>query len=227
MSLYDRNYINDSVAYEEQRQSDLSSFIKQTYQLVTASLIAGAAGGFVGMNYFTEFSWGLVILEFALLFGLFFVAKRNATLALIVLFAFTFVTGLTLGPILNRYVSAGLGHVVTQAFGLTAIIFGVLSVIAMKSKYDFSSWGKFLFISLIVVVVCSLINVFLLHNPILHALIAGVSAVLFSAYILYDTQQIIRGGYDSPIMAAVSLYLDILNLFISLLQILGIFGRDE
>lgn len=227
MSLYDRNYVDNSVSYEEALQSDLSVFIKQTYQLVAASLIAGTAGGFIGMSYFKTFSWALVILEFVLLFGLFFTAKRNSTLALVVLFAFTFVTGLTLGPTLSFYVGAGLGNVVTQAFGLTAIIFGVLSVVAMKSNYNFASWGKFLFISLIVVVIGSIINVFFLHNPMIQAIIAGISAILFSAYILYDTQQIIKGGYDSPIMAAVSLYLDILNLFISLLHILGIFSRDD
>ena len=82
-----------------------------------------------------------------------------------------------------------------------------------------------LFITLIVIVVAGLLNLFF-QSAILATIISAVGAILFSAYILYDTQMILRGGYDSPVLAAVSLYLDILNLFISLLNLLGIFNRD-
>lgn len=229
MSLYDRNLTSETREFEQEIEqtssSAISSFVKQTYKLLTASLIAATAGAYIGVDYVKTFSWMLLIVEFALLFGLYF-TKRNPSLSLVLLFAFTFVTGLTLGPVLNTYIGAGMGNVITQAFLMTATAFGGLTIFAFNTKKDFSTWGKFLFIALIVIVVASLINIFT-HSPMLQIVIAGVGAILFSAFILYDTQMIIRGGYDSPILAAVALYLDILNLFISLLQILGIFNNRD
>lgn len=235
MSLYDRkiNSVVDSRAdehfgdraIEQEFAGSRIAFIKQTYQLLTASLIAATGGAFLGITYIKEASWTLLILEFAMLFGLFF-AKNKPNLALILLFGFTFVSGLTLGPVLNMYIGAGMGNVITQAFLMTSVAFAGLTLFAFNTKRDFSTMGKMLFITLIVVVVASLANLFF-HSPILQLAIAGVGAILFSAFILYDTQNIIRGAYDSPVLAAVALYLDILNLFISLLQILGVFNSRD
>jgi len=107
------------------------------------------------------------------------------------------------------------------------VAFGGLSIFAMNTKSDFTSMGKFLFITLLIVVVASLLNVFWLHNPWMQVGIAAVSAILFSAFILYDTQNIIRGNYGHPVDGALALYLDFINLFTSLLQLLGIFGDDD
>lgn len=96
----------------------------------------------------------------------------------------------------------------------------------LRLKNDLANMGKMLFIALIVVVVCSLINLFL-GSPMFQVVIAGASAILFSLYIAYDTQNIVKGMYDSPIDAAVSLYLDFLNVFISILQIIGIFSDRD
>ncbi len=143
------------------------------------------------------------------------------------LFGFTFVTGLTLTPILSRILGMpGGASIVAQAFLLTTAIFGIMSIFALRTTKDLANMGKMLFIALIVVVIGSLINLFL-GSPILQVIIAGVGAILFSLFIAYDTQNILRGLYDSPVMAAVSLYLDFLNLFVSLLQILGIFNSRE
>ena len=225
MSLYDRNVSAREFESEVSRESASVGFVKQTYKLLTASLVAATAGGYIGVDYVKSFSFALLIVEFALLFGLYF-AKKNAGLSLVLLFAFTFVTGLTLGPVLNTYIGAGMGNVITNAFLMTAVAFGGLSTFAFNTKRDFSTWGKFLFIVLIVLVVASLINIFT-HRPMLHWAISGVGAILFSAFILYDTQMIIRGEYDSPVLAAVALYLDILNLFVSLLHILGVFNNRD
>lgn len=242
MSLYDRNRtpstnFSSSSSYEgsfEQSAnlgatSARATFVKQTYQLLAASLLAATAGAYIGTNSASLLMgggyWIAVIAEFACLFGLMF-AKKNAKLALILLFAFTFVSGLTLGPTLARYIGAGMGSVITQAFLMTTVAFGGLSLFAMNTKRDFSAMGKFLFIALIVMLVAVLINLFV-GSSMLSLAISGVGAILFSAYILYDTQNIIRGAYDSPVLAAVSLYLDILNLFISLLQILGALNNNR
>lgn len=231
MSLYNRNYAN-SQEYVSQSyaQTDLSLFIKQTYQLFAASLLAASVGAYVGIGIVALFTMpvfiGLVIAEFALLFGL-MAAKKKAGLNLVLLFAFTFVSGLTLTPLLARFLSMpGGANIVAQAFTLTTVAFGGLSLFAMNTKKDFTTMGKMLFIALIVIVVASLINLFF-HSPILQLAIASIGAVLFSAYILYDTQNIIQGNYETPIEGAVALYLDFVNLFTSLLQILGIFNKDE
>ena len=233
MSLYDRNYASSSEheVAGEYSQSALSTFIKQTYQLFAASLLAASVGAYVGLysslgatvagNY-----WLFVILELGLLVGLMF-AKRKAGLNLILLFAFTFVSGLTLTPILGRtFAMPGGAAIVAQAFTLTTVAFGGLSVFAMNTKRDFTTWGKMLFITLIVLLVAMLLNLFF-KSPIFQVALSCVSAVLFSAYILYDTQNIIRGNYETPIEGAVDLYLDFLNLFVTLLRILGFFNSDD
>lgn len=221
-------------AFEQSAQREATSaratFVKQTYQLLAASLLAATAGAYIGTNSASLLSggayWIAVIAEFACLFGLMY-ARKNAKLALILLFAFTFISGLVLGPTLARYIGAGMGNVITQAFLMTTVAFGGLSVFAMNTKRDFSAMGKFLFIALIVFIVASLINIFVVGSSMLSLALSGAGALIFSAYILYDTQNIIRGAYDSPVLAAVSLYLDILNLFISLLHILGALNNNK
>jgi len=97
---------------------------------------------------------------------------------------------------------------------------------AMTTKKDFSSMGKILFIAVIILIVGSISNIFI-GSPILQLGIAMVGALVFSAFILYDTQQIIKGGFSTPIEAAIALYLDFLNLFVSLLQILAAFSSNK
>lgn len=234
MGLYDRNYIQQN-AHEEVRehagmnQSTLGLFIKQTYQLFAASLLAASAGAYIGVGMAKTVSswyWGFVILEFIFLFGL-YAAKRKPGINIMLLFGFTFLTGLTLAPLLSSILGiAGGANIVANAFILTTVAFGGLSVFAMNTKRDFSGMGKILFVTLIVIVVASLMNIFF-HSPILQLAIASISSILFSAFILYDTQNIIKGAYETPIEGAIALYLDFLNLFVSLLQILGIFGSKE
>ena len=247
MALYDREYIkNKTIKSATERQSttaksNLAVFIKKTYQLFASSLLAASAGAYVGTAYLANslvkvtaegrmgvagWFWGLVILEFVLLFGL-MAAKRKEGLNLVLLFAFTFVTGLTLAPTLSAFLAMpGGANIITEAFVLTTVAFGGLSIFAMNTTRDFSAMGKMLFITLIVVIVASLINIFT-QSPLFQLVIASVSAILFSAFILYDTQNIIRGNVETPVEAAVMLYLDFLNLFLSLLQILGIFNSRD
>ncbi|WP_170019642.1 Bax inhibitor-1/YccA family protein [Campylobacter sp. RM16190] len=233
MSLYNRNYANshEQELAREYSQSSLSTFIKQTYQLFAASLLAASVGAYVGLGIAHMFIGnlplfiGLVVVELGLLFGL-MAAKRKAGLNLVLLFAFTFVSGLTLTPLLASVLAMpGGASIVAQAFTLTTVAFGALSVFAMNTKRDFTAMGKMLFITLIVVIVAAIMNLFF-KSPIFQLAISSVSAILFSAYILYDTQNIIRGNYETPIEGAVALYLDFVNLFTSLLKILGILNRE-
>ncbi|MGL2806066.1 Bax inhibitor-1/YccA family protein [Helicobacter pylori] len=230
MALYDRAnshnaYAEDSLLHE----SELVSFVKTTYKFFAGSLLLATIGALLGLMNFqavVQYKWVFFIAEIAAFFGLMF-SKSKSGLNLFMLFAFTSLSGVTLVPLLGMVIAkAGLGAI-WQALGMTTIVFGLMSVYALKTKNDLANMGKMLFIALIVVVVCSLINLFL-GSPMFQVVIAGASAILFSLYIAYDTQNIVKGMYDSPIDAAVSLYLDFLNVFISILQIIGIFSdRDK
>ena len=225
MGLYDRQCISNDF---EISQTNISTFIKQTYQLFAGSLLGGAVGAYLGMGFIPANGfgfWGVVLLEFALLFGV-YALKNKPGINVAMLFAFTFVSGLTISPLINLYVGRGMGDIVGEAFLLTSIAFGGLSIFAMNTKRDYTTMGKMLMITLIIVVVAGLLNIFF-HSPLLQLAIAVISSVLFSFFILYDTQNIIQGNYATPIEAAIALYLDFFNLFVSLLQILGLFGDEE
>lgn len=240
--MYNRDYLSNSNSGSYQNKATyageqtgfsskahLISFLKATYQLFAGSLLAATAGAYIGLDMVSTISswyWGLVILEFALLFGL-YVVKNKPGINLAVLFGFTFVSGLTITPLLSSvFMLPGGAAIVAQAFLMTSVAFGGISMFALSTKKDYTSMGKMLFITLIVIVVASLANIFF-ASPLLQLAIAGVGAILFSAFILYDTQQIVKGNFGSPIEAAITLYLDFFNLFISLLQILASFAGSS
>ncbi len=236
MGLYNREYIDKSksdiakpISQEREEVLDQATFIKKTYQLFAASLMAAAVGAYIGMDMaasIVKWYWGLVILEFAFLFGI-YLTKSKPGLNLVMLFAFTFMTGITLTPLLSSILALPAGaSIVTNAFLLTGVAFGGISLFAINTKRDFTYMGKFLFIALIILIVGGVINIFL-GSSLLQVAIAGVGALLFSAFILFDTQNIIKGNFSSPVEAAIALYLDALNLFISLLEILGILNNEE
>jgi modulator of FtsH protease len=234
MGLYDRDYANnqsnDTYSHSSTgARSDVQEYVKHTYQLFAASLLAGTIGSYVGIGMaptIASWKWAILILEIALLIGLHFV-KHKPGINLMVLFTFTFVSGLSIGPLLSATLGmAGGANIVAGAFLSTTMMFGGLSLVAIYSGIDFTRMGKVLFICLILLVISSIINMFIMSS-LMHVIIASFSAVLFSAFILYDTQNIINGDYETPIDGAIALYLDFFNLFVSLLQIFGIMNKDD
>lgn len=229
MALYNRNYSNTAeTAYVQEGAS--VGFMKQTYQLLAASMIAAAVGAYLTMPYahiVMQYKWFIFGFELFMLFIGLGMTRNKPGLNLAALFVFTFATGVSLVPLLASLIGAGNGAVIGNAFLMTSVLFGALSLFAINSKTDYSSWGKPLFITLIVVIIGSLINYFLLQSPIMHIIITAGILLLFSFFTIYDTQNIANGAYDSPVDAAVSLYLDFLNIFTALLQLLGIFGNDD
>jgi modulator of FtsH protease len=204
--------------------------MKQTYQLLAASMIAAAAGAYLTMPYahvVMQYKWFIFGFELFMLFIGLGMTRNKPGLNLAALFVFTFATGVSLVPLLASLIGAGNGAVIGNAFLMTSVLFGALSLFAINSKKDYASWGKPLFITLIIVIVGSLVNYFLLQSPIMHIVITAAILLLFSLFTIYDTQNIANGAYDSPVDAAVSLYLDFLNIFTALLQLLGIFGNDD
>jgi modulator of FtsH protease len=228
MALYDRDYTSAEAGYIQEGAS--VSFMKQTYQLLAASMIAAAAGAYVTMPYaetVMQYKWFIFGAELLVLFFGLSMTRGKQGLNLAMLFIFTFLTGVSLVPLLASLIGAGNGAVIGNAFLMTSVLFGALSLFAINSKTDYSSWGKPLFITLIVVIIASLVNVFVLQSPMMHVIITAGILLLFSFFTIYDTQNIANGAYDSPVDAAVSLYLDFLNMFTALLQLLGIFGGDD
>lgn len=229
MALYDRNYSNTvETGYVQEGAS--VSFMKQTYQLLAASMVAAAVGAYLTMPYVAtvmQFKWFIFGAELLVLFFGLSMSRGKPGLNLAMLFLFTFLTGVSLVPLLASFIANGNGAVIGNAFLMTAVLFGALSLFAINSKNDYASWGKPLFITLIVIIVASLVNYFLLQSPMMHIIITAGILLLFSLFTIYDTQNIANGAYESPVDAAVSLYLDFLNMFTALLQLLGIFGSDD
>ena len=231
--MYNRDYLsNESSQYtQESSRAELMSFLKATYQLFAGSLLAATAGAYIGLEIVAYLAgplkWVLFAVELALIFFVIPRTKHIPGVNLAVLFGFTFISGLTIAPLLAAiFAMPGGASIVGQAFLMTSVAFGGISMFAMTTKRDYSNMGKFLFIALIIMFVAGISNIFI-QSSLFQLAIASAGALLFSAFILYDTQQIIRGGYDSPIEAALSLYLDFFNLFISLLQILGIMNSSD
>lgn len=230
MALYDRNYTHATTKSSYAREIASVDFIKKTYQLLAASMIAAAAGAYATMPYaetIMQYKWFIFGFELLMLFFGLGMTRNKPGLNLAALFIFTFTTGVSLVPLLAFLIGAGNGAVIGNAFLMTSVLFGALSLFAINSKTDYSSWGKPLFITLIVVIIASLVNMFILNSPVMHLVISAGVLLLFGIFTIYDTQNIANGAYDSPVDAAVSLYLDFLNMFTALLQILGIFGNED
>ena len=144
------------------------------------------------------------------------------------LFAFTFASGIIITPLISHilHLSGGAG-LVGNAFFMTAALFGGLSFFAIKSAKDFTTWTKPIMIAFFIIMAFSLINVFFLKSPMIYVAIQAVFLLVISVMVLIDTQNVIRGAYETPMDGAIALYLDFFNLFITLLQLFGIFGSSD
>jgi modulator of FtsH protease len=208
--------------------------LRNTYWLLSLSMLPTIAGAYAGMqlNFLKLFAAAPVmapLLMFGVMIGALFgvTALRNSAWGVPALFGFTFIAGLMLAPILS--VAAGFrngGQLVALAGGMTAAIFLAMASIATVTKRDFSFLGKFLFIGLVLLIVASLANLFL-HVPAFSVTISAIAVLLFSAYLLHDVSRIVRGGETNYITATLNLFLDVYNIFISLLNILMIFSGQR
>lgn len=207
------------------------TYTSKVLPLFTASLFTATIGAFIGMQYFnTIANSGLMILlyivEFVLLIAA-MIAKRSKNVGGLLLFAFVFVSGLVISPVISLYVANDGAAIVFQALLITSIVFAALSYYAYVSGKNFSRLGGFLFTALIGLIIASLVNIFL-QNGIVFLVVDVISIVVFSGFILYDTGRILNSMDDADVYSAVlSLYLDFLNLFLDILEFLGIFRRRD
>ncbi|MGD8588861.1 MAG: Bax inhibitor-1/YccA family protein [Chromatiales bacterium] len=206
-----------------------NKLIKNTYTLLSGTLIWSALMAVVSMAIAPSPMFSLVA-SFGALGLLWFVLPRTANSAsgLWVVFAVTGLLGFGLGPTLNYYAAMSNGtQIIATAFGGTGIIFLGLSGYALTTKRDFSFLGGFIFAGMLVVMLASLAGLFL-HMPALHLAISAAVILLMSGYILFQTSQMVNDqGETNYIMATVSLYLAILNIFTALLQLLGVMSGDD
>ncbi|CEO38892.1 BAX inhibitor (BI)-1/YccA family protein [Photobacterium kishitanii] len=200
--------------------------LRNTYFLLSLTLLfsAGVAGVAMVMNV-PPVHWIILLVGF---YGLIFLTERNrdSSLGLVFVFALTGFMGYTLGPILNMYVGAGMGHVVMTALGGTALTFFACSAYALTTKRDLSFLNGMLMAGFIAIIVAVVANIFL-KMPMLSLAISGMFVLFSSAAILLTTQSIVRGGETNYISATVTLYVSIYNLFLSLLQILGVVNSND
>jgi modulator of FtsH protease len=200
--------------------------IRNTYTLLSMTLLFSALTA--GIAVMTNMPFINPIITLVGYFGLLFLTTRfrNSSLGLLFVFALTGFMGLTLGPIISAYLSLpNGGQVVMTAMGGTGAIFLGLSGYALTTRKDFSFIGGFLAVGILVAFLAGLASLFL-AMPGLSLAVSAMFILLMSGLILYQTSEIIHGGETNYIMATVTLYIAIYNLFISLLQLLGVMGDE-
>ena len=204
-----------------------NKLIRNTYLLLSLTLAFAALAA--GLSAALKLPHPGILLTLGGYFGLLFAVHKlqNSGWGIVAVFALTGFMGYTLGPIINRYL--GLpngGEIVMQAMGATALIFVGLSAYALSSKRDFSFMGGFLAVGILIAFVAGLAAIFF-EIPALSLTVSAAFVLLMSGLILYETSNIISGGETNYVLATVTLFVSIFNLFTSLLQLFGFMGRDE
>lgn len=206
----------------------INSTLKNTYKLLSATLFFSALMAYLSMALnLPYFGFMITLIGFI---GLYFlvVKLKNSAWGILAVFALTGFMGLTIGPILNFYLSnfSNGAELVVMAMTGTATVFISISFYAIFSKKDFSFMYGFLFAGLIALIIAIIANMFL-NIEALTITISTVAILIFSGFILYDTNRIVRGGETNYIMATIALYVNIYALFMHMLTLLGIFGGDD
>jgi modulator of FtsH protease len=207
--------------------------LRNTYALLGMTMIPTVIGAMIGIKM--NFSWlaaspimGVIGIMVAVYGMSWLVAKNsNNTAGVWLLFGFTFILGLLLGPILQHalHLNNG-GQLIGLAAGGTAASFLALSAIASSTKRDFSNMGKFLTIGMVLVILAIVANLFF-QVPALSLTISAIVVLLMAGFMLYEINQIVRGGQTNYVMATMSIYMSLHNMFTSLLHLLMAFAGDR
>lgn len=206
----------------------MNRVLRNTYLLLGMTLLFSAV--MAGVSMMLNWPHPGLMITLVGYFGLLFATTklRNSGWGLVSVFALTGFMGATLGPIIGAYTTrfANGDQLVMMAMGGTAVIFLAMSGLALTSKRDFSFLGKFLFVGIIVAFLAGLGAYFFNFQPLMLA-VSAMFVMLMAGLILFETQQIVRGGETNYIMATVTLFVSIYNLFTSLLHLFGFaFGED-
>lgn len=207
--------------------------LRNTYWLLALSLVPTVLGAWIGVStgVIARMGTGMSVLLFlGGAFGFIFAIEKtkNSAAGVPVLLGFTFFMGLMLSRLLAAILGFSNGPaLIMMAFGGTAGVFFAMASLATVIKRDLSGMAKFLFVGVIVLLIAGLMNIFLFQSSALMLTISVIAIGLFSAYMLYDIKRIIDGGETNYISATLAIYLDLYNIFQSLLAILGFAGGDR
>ena len=222
------NNLNNSVAQGQTSVLAMNRVLRNTYLMLALTLLFSAVTA--GISVVENASFVNIWLALAVFIGFPFVlqAFKNSAFGIVLTFIYTGFVGWYIGPVLNLYIhnfSNG-SELIMMALGSTGLIFLILSAIALNPNRDFSSWGTFLFVGVIMAVIAAVVNIFI-HLPALQLAISVIFALISGGYIMFETNQIVRGGETNYLVATVVLYVSIVNIFLTLLQILGMFGGNR
>jgi modulator of FtsH protease len=208
--------------------------LRNTYNLLALTMLPTIAGAWLGvqLNFASLFTGSPImstLLMVGVMFGLIFAIRRyqHSSMGVVLLLAFTFVMGLMISNTLQwtlRFSNGG--SLIAMAAGGTAIIFFGMSTMASVIKRDLSGLGNFLFIGTLLLIAASIANIFF-QIPALQLGLAVIGCAIFSVWLLYDLNRIVTGGETNYISATLSVYLDLVNIFLNLLQILGFVGGNR
>ncbi len=207
--------------------------LRNTYMLLALTLIPTAIGAAIGSNIDLGFMRTSPMLSFVVILGVFYgwiyAIERNKESAtgVALLFGFTLFLGLLLGPLLHRTLGFTNGtELVMMAAGGTAAVFFVMAGVASSTKRDFSGLGSFLTVGAVIIMLGVVASMFM-QSPVLYLVILGAFVLFSSLMIMWQVNNIVRGGETNYISATLTLYISIYNLFSALLQLLGLGGRSE
>ncbi len=221
--------LNQVMHQSEARVVETNKVLRNTYALLSMTLLFSAMTA--GMAMVMNLPPMGMIITMVGYFGLLFLTSKfsNSGLGLVFVFALTGFMGLTLGPIINMYLTvfSNGSQLVMTALGGTGLIFLGLSGYALTSRKDFSFLGGFLMVGILVAFLAGIVAVFVPSMPGMSLAVSAMFILLMSGMILYQTSEIIHGGETNYILATVSLYVTIFNLFMSLLHILGAMSGDD
>jgi len=207
--------------------------LRNTYLLLATSLVPTAIGALLGANLdFAFLRASPIVSSFAILaifYGWIFAIEknRNSGLGVALLLGFTGFMGVLMGPLLQSVLGfANGGQLIATAAGGTAAVFFGLAGVASTSKRDFGTMGNFLAVGGLVIMLAVIANIFF-QSPVLYLALVGAFIIFSSLVILWQVNQIVRGGETNYVSATLTLYVSIYNLFSALLQLLGIFGGNR
>ncbi len=219
--------MNQAILTSSQLADDRISFLGKTYGMLALCIGAGSIGAFLSLGMAFPFEHPFMML-FIMIGGIFGVqAVRHVRgVNFVALLAFGGITGMSISPLIS-IVGAQSGTLVTQAFLTTAVAFVSLTAYTFISRRDFSFLKGFVWVGLVSIIVLGLSNYFFFQSPLMAVGISGMGVLLFSAFILYDTSNILRDYPNNEyIAAALTLYLDVFLLFQHVLALLGMLGDD-
>lgn len=217
---------NQAVARSAARAPALNKVLRNTYILLSMTLLFSALTATVSARL--NLPHPGVLITLVAYFGLLFLTSkfRNSNVSLLLVFALTGFMGYTLGPLINVYLSLPRGgELIALALGTTGVSFLGLSAYALVSRRDFSFLGNFLFVG-ILVAFCLGLGAYFFSIPALSLAVSAMFVLLMAGLILFETNQIINGGETNYVMATVTLYVSLYNLFVSLLHIFGVMGDE-